>query len=182
MFKRKVDYKRKVDEWLKNPAGFLIAALLVVYAVFFVAIVSSLSAKADSLVVTGFAWHASNHNKGPKDSNYNEVNPGLGYEYDIDSDTVIAVGYYKNSIYKHSDYLLLGYQPLHYYTDNYGNIKFGLSAGVVSGYHASGVDPLVVPVLTYMYGDFGFNLAILPVPPISQRGIAAIQFKWRFKQ
>lgn len=138
------------------------------------------SAKADSLVVTGFAWHAAAHDRGAQDSNYNEVNPGLGYEHVINDDVTIALGYYQNSYYRHSNYLLYQWQPLHYDTSKYGNWKLGLSMGQVTGYTTRTINPVILPTLTYQYERVGFNIGFLPVPPINQRGIAAIQFKLSF--
>lgn len=138
------------------------------------------SAQADSLVATGFAWHAAAHNRGKDDANYNEVNPGLGYEHVINDDVTIALGYYQNSYYRHSNYLLYQWQPLHYKTSKLGAWKLGLSMGQVTGYTTRTFNPVVLPTLTYQYERVGFNIGFLPVPPINQNSVAAIQFKFSF--
>jgi hypothetical protein len=160
-------------------ARYLMWFVAALFGAFALVIVSASSAKADSLVVTGFAWHAAAHNRGEKNANYNEVNPGLGYEYDVDADHGVAVGFYQNSFYKHSNYLLWSWQPAHLDTA-YGDWKAGFYTGAVTGYHEGEANFVVLPTVSYTYKGVGFNLAILPVPPISQKGIAALQFKWGF--
>ena len=169
--------KNETKETAKNFANAFLVASLAIFALLF-AVVSS-SVWADSLVFTGLAWHAAAHNRGAENRNYNEVNPGLGYEYTIDDTNVIAFGYYENSFYRHSNYLMLGFQPYYLQTD-YGVIKLGVYTGQVTGYTTRTFNIVSLPMASYEYKQFGVNLAFLPAPPINKCGVIAIQFKWRF--
>ncbi|MFV2055141.1 MAG: hypothetical protein ACC707_01685 [Thiohalomonadales bacterium] len=83
----------------------------------------SLNANADSLDVNIASLHV-----GSSNYNFNQENLGLGYTYDISDYLDASAGFYKNSYYKTSTYLMIG---LH---QDMGWWDFGFKFGVVTGY------------------------------------------------
>lgn len=151
------------------------------------------SAKADNLVLTTSSWHASNHDRGPRDSNFNETNWGLGYEYTYTPDNTWAFGFYKNSYALHSNYIVWMHQPYHWAVAG-GDIKFGFFIGNITGYPKSddtvtpaGIvihstegrtwNPVAAPVLSYMYHGVGININIVPIPPLNRSAVLGFQLK-----
>jgi hypothetical protein len=105
-------------------------------------------------------------------------NPGVGFEYVLNSDWSATGGRFLNSDNALSSYLGVYYQPLHL-----GPFKFGTVGGVFNGYPKAfngGWFPALLPVATWESGPVGLNLAW--VPPISNRlyGAVSLQLKVRF--
>lgn len=134
------------------------------------------NADADSIVVTAASWHATNHGGG--DTLFNEVNPGLGYEHPLNETNTLALGFYHNSYKRNTDYILDIWQPLQWAPNN-GKLKFGLAAGLVSGYEGDSFSPIAVPMLSYEHNSWGINLVTLtfPTPKLVERSVFALQFK-----
>jgi hypothetical protein len=113
-----------------------------------------------------------------EDNGRNEVHPGLGIEYRLNSDTSVMLGYHKNSLNLRTQYASVQYQPLHL-----GPLKIGVSAGVMSGYplkRDGGFFPAVLPMITYESKTFGVNFGIIPnIPSQKVEGAFVAQIKWR---
>ena len=108
------------------------------------------TAMASSLygTITVASHHFPNHN-------YNQTNPGVGVECDVDSTFLYGIGEYQNSFYHRSYYGMVGYTPYHY-----KNIGLGVFGGAVSGYK-SPVDGGLL--LTYRDNLKGFNVILSPM-------------------
>ena len=87
---------------------------------------------------------------------YNEKNYGLGAEYHWDETYRGGFGFYENSYYRRTYYLMAQWLPIHS-----GNWHTGMSVGLVSGYEKNAV---VVPIPTVAYENdkVGVNLGITP--------------------
>ncbi len=132
-------------------------------------------ASADALVTTAASWHATNHGGS---TGYNEVNPGLGYEHQLNDQHTLALGFYNNSYDRNTDYLLDLWQPLQSATD-FGTFKFGLAFGLASGYEGDSFVPVAVPMLSYENSVWGLNLVTVtfPTPVLVERSVFALQLK-----
>jgi hypothetical protein len=113
-----------------------------------------------------------------QDNGRNEVHPGLGIEYGLNSDTSVMLGYHKNSLNLKTQYVSVQYQPLHL-----GPLKIGVSAGIMNGYPQKkdgGFFPAVLPMITYESKTFGVNFGIIPnIPSQKVEGAFVAQLKWR---
>lgn len=176
------------EELLDNK--FLVIALFL--AGFLIGFCETIRAE-DSIVVTTNAWHASNHNRGGKDTHFNETNWGLGYEYELTDNNRLSFGFYDNSFNRHSNYIGDLYQPYHWRVFD-GQLSFGAFFGNITGYPETtdfftkdgalvqGVknktwNPMIIPVVSYTYHGVGINMEILPVPPLNQNMILGFQVK-----
>ena len=124
--------------------------------------------------------------------NYNEFNPGIGYEGKY-SDWRIFTGAYYNS-YKHwSIYALAGYSPIHWQITQNNQITLGIALGVASGYEKVrinwfpqhdkiGIIPMGGLMLTWnstQIKKLGINLFV--VPPLRKSdmsGFTGLQLKF----
>jgi hypothetical protein len=151
--------------------------LNIVIALLLACLIPLQNASADSIVVTVASWHASNHGGG--DTLFNEVNPGLGYEHPLNETNTLALGFYNNSYNRNTDYILDIWQPLQWAPSNNGKFKFGLAAGLVSGYEGDSFSFIAVPMLSYEYKNWGMNLVtlIIPTSELAERSVFALQFK-----
>ncbi len=95
------------------------------------------------------AWHA--------EAGYNNETPGLGVECYLNKDFALTAGTYYNSIRKQSTYAGAVMQPY-----NYGNLKIGGIAGIVTGYELSHVLPMAGAVASYVISDYKINLLMIP--------------------
>ena len=96
------------------------------------------------------------------DRGFNQSNPGLGVEMDS-GNWQFAVGEYKNSYYRHTNYATVGYLPVHI---------GGWSAGIVGGPATGYAFPVLGGVeVTYRATSWGINF--LGVPPV-MKGSAVI--------
>lgn len=113
-----------------------------------------------------------------QDNGRNEVHPGLGLEYRINSDTSVMLGYHKNSLSLRSRYASVQYQPLHL-----GSIKIGVSAGALDGYplkRNGGAFFAAIPMATWEGKRFGVNIGVIPdIPSQHIDGAVVVQFKVR---
>lgn len=94
-----------------------------------------------------------------RDINYNERHKGFGIDYN----GVIA-GYYKNSNYKDSFYLMKNYRKWNLVK----NVQLGYKAGIITGY-SFGVDvgsvnvaPALIPTLYIDTKPVGIDVNIIP--------------------
>lgn len=115
-----------------------------------------------------------------KKRDFNEVNPGLGIEYD-NGEWRGMLGQYLNSHRKNSNYALAGYTPYIKNTD-YGTFKAGLIGGAVTGYNESAV-PMAGLLGSYQNGKFGLNLMAVPDAFLGDKkvfGFAGLQGRYKF--
>lgn len=96
----------------------------------------------------------------------NQVNPGLGLEYQASPDVGYAVGFYVNSYRRETAYALGIWTPLHIDLPAGLAASAGLAAGLVSGYHRSEVptEPLAAGAVLRLRMTNGFGLNLLAVP------------------
>ena len=115
-----------------------------------------------------------------KEKNFNEVNPGLGIEYD-NGKWRGMLGNYLNSMRGNSNYGLLGYTPIIKNTD-YGTFKAGMIGGGVTGYDLP-IAPVAGLLGSYQNGKFGLNLMAVPDAEIGGKkayGFAGLQARYKF--
>ncbi|MBK9279989.1 MAG: hypothetical protein IPM93_17655 [Candidatus Obscuribacter sp.] len=102
-----------------------------------------------------------------RQANYNETNYGVGILRRLDDESAVAFGYYRNSIHKDSFYAAYHYTPY-----QYGPVKLGLQAGLISGYKALKGFP--TPMLLPLASIEGKNVAVdlTCIPPLG--GVSAV--------
>ena len=104
---------------------------------------------------------------------YNNFNPGLGLQHDINPDLRVLGGVYYNSYYKATVYAGIGYQPL-----QYGMMRFGVMGGLVTNYIHLEVPVMLLPALSVEGKKFGID--ILGFPSIGSRtGLITANLKYR---
>lgn len=91
-----------------------------------------------------------------RDRNYNEHNFGLGVEVQHTPEIWSSFGFYKNSYNKETMYLFSTWVPA-----RVGEIRFGASVGIVTGYEHYPAWVLL-PVATWDNGKWGTNVALTP--------------------
>ena len=106
------------------------------------------------------------------------ANPGLGFEYRLNSDWSATAGRFINSDNAHSNYIGAYYQPW-----TFAGVKLGVVGGAFNGYPKAfngGWFPALIPTASYESGHWGLNLAL--VPPLKDRlyGALSFQVKYRF--
>ena len=108
---------------------------------------------------------------------YEESNTGLGLETSVNTNTRIAIGFYRNSERRDSLYGAAVYCPLYL---RYGNWRGCGLIGGASGYNDT-VAPLAGAVLSYEGKEWGWNLLILPNKHGDfTAGVIALQAKHRW--
>ncbi len=116
--------------------------------------------------------------------NFNEQNWGIGIEHKlskdnpfaIGNDSSIAIGQYRNSIRRTSNYAVYQWKPLHV-----GPVDIGVMAGFVDGYHLNNGRPvpMALPMASIEGRNLGVNIMCLPkMKDIS--AVCAVQFKVRY--
>ncbi len=105
-------------------------------------------------------------------SGYNRDTLGVGVEYVTTPSRSWLAGWYHNSHHRPSLYAAVAEQPF-----NYGAFKAGGMVGVVSGYPAGEVIPMLAIVASYDGRRYGTNLII--TPPIARwaNGSISLQVK-----
>lgn len=104
---------------------------------------------------------------------YNNFNPGLGLQHDINTDLRLLGGVYYNSYYKASVYGGIGYQPL-----KYGAFKLGALGGAVSNYNNLKIPVIALPALSIEGKQVGVD--IMGFPSVGSRtGLITANFKYR---
>lgn len=109
----------------------------------------------------------------------NQINPGLGLEYQASPDVGYAVGFYRNSYRRTSVYALGVWTPLRLAIPGGLTASAGLAAGLVSGYTRTEcpVRPLAAgAVLRIRDRDgIGINLLAVPNTPHGGSGFIGLQ-------
>ena len=91
---------------------------------------------------------------------YNNVNPGLGLEYELSNNLSTKAGFYKNSINATTVYA--GGNVHTAYGDG---ISVGLNFGLATGYeaeHGLMIVPVVMPNINFEYGGLRMEVGVLP--------------------
>lgn len=94
---------------------------------------------------------------------FNQENPGIGIEADA-GDWQFAVGTYRNSYYRTTNYATLGYLPVH---------VGGWSAGVVGGPASGYAFPVIGGFELAYRSKHAWGVNVLAVPPV-MKGAAVI--------
>ena len=125
-------------------------------------------ARADTwLSIGGGSVHAC-HSCG-----YNNVNPGLGLQHDINKDLRVLGGVYYNSYSRVTVYAGAGYQPW-----QYGIMRFGVMGGLVTNYDNLKVPVMLLPAVSFEGSRFGID--ILGFPTVGGRtGLITANLKYR---
>lgn len=124
--------------------------------VFFIIAFYLKPASADSLVAWGGSFHV-------EDADFNETNPGLGYEYDYSRNVYFTAGGYWNSHRQVSTYAAVGYER---------SITPLTTAGVVAGPVTNFPTP-VAAALTGSIGTQALNVKVVSVPTV----VTAVQLR-----
>lgn len=110
-----------------------------------------------------------------REKNFNENNPGIGYESD-DGIHRVMLGGYKNSERRNSLYALAGYTPF-----RLGDLQAGIVGGGVTGYRRD-ITPVLGLLMSKKLGDLGVNLVLSPnVPKQNVYGFAGLQLRYPLK-
>jgi hypothetical protein len=140
------------------------------------AVVLSLNVQADELwgAVNVHSDHYTHHHVSSDVGAFNSDTLGLGIEYGTTPSRSWIAGWYHNSHHKPSIYGGVAQQPW-----QSGAFKAGAAIGLVSGYQAADVIPLVALIVAYDGKRFGANLIV--TPPIAHwaNGAMSLQVKAR---
>jgi len=120
----------------------------------------------------GFYSHHFDRDKDLNDNNY-----GFGAEYRFSSVSSVTAGRFYNSDRKYSNYVGLYYQPF-----AIGPVRIGAVVGGFDGYpkmHDGDWFLAVVPMISYEYGRFGVNVAIVPSYKDRLYGALSVQLKFK---
>lgn len=107
----------------------------------------------------------------------NNINLGLGAEYRYSTVNSVTAGRYHNSDRQITSYLAWYWQPV-----AIGPVRLGALAGLLNGYpRARNGDWFIMalPVASYEYGNFGFNLTVIPTIPDMVYGAISLQLKYK---
>lgn len=114
------------------------------------------------------SWHPDKYT-GTKFDKWNQVNPGIGLQYNLSKDFSIQAGFYKNSEYNTTKHLIAQYQPFHI-----TNTSFGAFIGPGTGYSVS----KVIGGLMLQHELDNLVLGVRYIPKISSKqGSAAFGFE-----
>ena len=104
---------------------------------------------------------------------YNNFNPGLGLQHEVNKDLRLIGGVYYNSYYKATAYAGAAYQPL-----QYGMIRVGIMGGLVTNYNDLKIPVMVLPALSIEGTRIGVD--ILGFPSVGSRtGLITANFKYK---
>ena len=106
---------------------------------------------------------------------YEQFNPGLGLEYAFNERWRLGAGTYRSSIRTDASYLGAMYLPV-----TYKSLRFGLSAGVVSGYETN-LSPILAPTAVFEWKRFGFNILFIPPTAKTDGGGLGFVAKWKLE-
>ena len=109
-------------------------------------------------------------------SGHNDLNPGLGVEYEIEPQLSFAVGQYRNSFKEKSTYILI-----HDRVWWAGNLSLKIVGGAVNGYrgiNSGSFSPVLLPEISYEGRTAGANLYFIPDSSVSNGMTVGLQFKY----
>jgi hypothetical protein len=126
-------------------------------------------------ISTGFLSYHTNRKAG-----YNEKNTGVGFEYQLNEESGLALGHYRNSVRRQTTYVQYVYTPF-----RIGNVRIGGAVGLVNGYpllRDGKFAPALLPVVSTTFKVFdrnvGFNTVYIPSIVPNVDGALAFQFKF----
>ena len=103
------------------------------------------------------------------DRGFNQFNPGIGVEADW-TDWQIAVGTYRNSYDRQTNYAMVGFLPVHV-----GSVSLGVVGGPATGYAFP-----VIGAFEAAYRAKSWGVNILAVPPVMKgAAVIGLQLVWR---
>jgi hypothetical protein len=105
---------------------------------------------------------------------WNEFNPGIGVNYEVNDWMHAGVGVYKNSIHNTSVYALVGAE-----TDRSKFLGAGVEIGAVTGY-SEGIAPSGVGFVRFGKESQFVNLKVSAIPPIPEVTPAVVAVQLRF--
>ena len=118
---------------------------------------------------------------------FDDFNPGLGFECSVTPQWAVSVGYFRNSLDRPSFYAGALYTPQF---AHWGWFRLGAMGGIISGYNfgrfgvgANGRTGLVAaPTAIAQFGRFGLNVILVPpIPDDNLPFTLGFQAKYRFK-
>ncbi|MCE9506735.1 MAG: hypothetical protein K8R48_00250 [Alphaproteobacteria bacterium] len=115
-------------------------------------IAQDISAGKVSLVFETVSYHIG--------GGYNNINPGIGFEYRLRDRFHVGAGIYRNSMEVPSVYALAGIE-----TSGKKRIGFGAEAGIITGYNES-IIPAAMPYLRLGSRNGRLNAKIDMLPPV----------------
>jgi hypothetical protein len=123
-------------------------------------------------LTTGF-W--SHHTQQRRTREYRRNNTGIGLQWQFAPAWQVNAGHYRNSVDRPSNYLQLGWSPLHWQPAQHLAFSAGASVGVVNGYPniADGYFATLVPMTTVEWRRLGLNLVYIPSAGRIHGGYAA---------
>ena len=109
---------------------------------------------------------ASYHTRAWARRELNQVNPGLGLEYQASPDWTALAGFYKNSYRRETVYALAAWTPVRISLPAGLHADAGIAAGLVSGYSRNEVpcEPLAAGAVLRVRTREGFGINLLAVP------------------
>jgi hypothetical protein len=114
-----------------------------------------------------------------RDEGLEDFNPGLGVEWPLDDTFSLTAGAFHNSDRKTSGYLGIYMMPL-----RWGPAKFGVVAGVFTGYpqyFGGAAFPALLPTVAIEGRHWGLNIALIPEIKDQLHGAISFQLKYRFE-
>ncbi|MBI3771433.1 MAG: hypothetical protein HY272_01820 [Gammaproteobacteria bacterium] len=145
------------------------------YIIAFMLLLSAPSLMADEralwLNMGGVSWH-------PGTSGMNGRNPGIGVELELDKQSFIAAGKYRNSLSQDSHYIVYGWRPY-----EHGSISGGAFAGVIDGYkwRDGRMIPMAAPYMMIKSRCVALNLIFIPKVEKHVASTVALQVKFKIK-
>ncbi len=124
------------------------------------------SAAAHAGALYGVATTVSRHFP---DRGYNQVNPGLGVEYD-QGPWAFALGEYRNSYRRTTTYATAGFLPV-----KMGRMRFGVFAGPATGYNVPAIAGAVLAWRSSQQDGWGVNVLAIPPAPKDGAAVVALQ-------
>lgn len=94
---------------------------------------------SDYVSIGGFSYHSERHRSNGQD--WNEFNPGLGFEHEVPEPWTLAAGVYRNSFARTTVFAGIRWEPI-----RLGLAKFGIMAAAATGYAS--------PVIGAVTADF----------------------------
>ena len=108
------------------------------------------------------------------EAGYNGSTPGVGLLCPIAANTRLAVGTYRNSLRKQTNYAGVVWQPLHA-----GPIRVGAMAGVMTGYQRD-YTPMAAMAFTLPVRSIELHLVAVPAVQGTSPATAALSFSFKF--
>ena len=125
---------------------------------------TAIAAKGDMWINVHFAAHHEVDTYWNLESktweDYNNVNPGLGLEYEMDSNLSAKGGFYKNSVNTNTFYA-----GMNAHTKYGDGVSVGLNFGVATGYeaeHGMSIVPVIMPNVNFEIAKVRLEVGVLP--------------------